>query len=265
MVRPSKKTIWALVAAALVLAPAARAAEEKPYGFVSGPGKVRLVELYTSQARSSCPPAEAWLSALRESPDLWKEIVPVSFHVSHWDKRGWKDRLAAPEFGARFVGWLARWRSSTPYAPTVALDGTEWSGWAKEETVPAAPATSSGTLTVKKVSENEYRVLYAPEADAPGPWVANGVLLGFGVVTRVEGGENVGKTLKQDFVAIRFDRRAMESTRDGYRATLRLPAKGEAASLAKEGLGLAVWIGRGDDLLPVQAAGTFLPGYRKKK
>jgi hypothetical protein len=260
-----RKAAWTLLAATFLAVPGVYATEEKPYQFASGPDKVCLIELYSSQSRSSCPPAEVWLSALREHPDLWRQFVPVSLHVSHWDDRGWKDRLALPEFTSRFLGWLARWHSSTPYAPTVVLDGTEWSGWAKEEAIPAAPRTPSGTLTVKKLSESEYRVLYASEKSARGPWVVNGALLGFGVSTHIESGENVGKTLKQDFVVLKYDRRMTESTRDGYRATLRLPSKGATSALAKEGLGIAIWVSRGDDLLPVQATGAFLPGYRKKK
>ncbi len=262
-----RKAVWMLFAAAILAVPSAvDAADEKPYQFGSGPDKVRMVELYTSQSRSSCPPAEAWLSTLREEPDLWTKVTPVSFHVSHWDNRGWKDRLSTPEFTKRFIGWLSRWRSSTPYAPIVALDGVEWSGWAKEQPIPApASRAPAGILTVKKISENEYRVLYAPEKSARGPWVLSGVLLGFGVFTHIESGENVGKNFKQDFVALKYDRRPMEATRDGFRATLHLPTKGAAASLAREGLGLAVWVCRGDDLLPVQSAGSFLPGYRKKK
>ncbi len=261
-----RKTIWTLLAAVILATPGVRAAEEKPYQITSGPSKVRVVELFSSQARSSCPPAEEWFSTLREHPGLWTEIVPVSFHVSHWDDRGWKDRLATQEFTARFIGWLSRWRSSTPYAPIVALDGIEWSGWAKEEAIPAAVSQiPSGILGVKKISDSEYRVLYIPERYARGPWVLNGVLLGFGVPTHVESGENVGKNLKQDFVALKYDHRTMESTRDGFRATLRLPTKGVTAAVAKEGMGLAVWVSCGDDILPIQAAGSFLPGYGKKK
>lgn len=242
----------------LFFAPTLRAADAPPHEISSGPKKVRLIELYSSQSRASCPPAERWFSSLREHPSLWQDIVPVSFHVSYWDKRGWKDRLALPEFTARMQGWLSRWRSSTPYAPVIVLDGVEWSGWAKEEPVPMPAETPAGILTVKRISEAEFRVLYQPDESARGPWTVHGALLGLGVRTRIEAGENIGKTLYQDFVALRSDQKPMESTREGYRATVRLPFKGGSGTVSKDGLALAVWVSRQEDLLPVQAAGTVL-------
>src|SRR4051812_10684196 len=67
----------------------------------SGPARVTLVELFTSEGCSSCPPAEAWLGQLRTSPELWKEFVPVAMHVNYWDHLGWRDALAAKTFTDR--------------------------------------------------------------------------------------------------------------------------------------------------------------------
>ena len=58
----------------------------------STPQRVGLLELYTSEGCSSCPPAEAWLSTLKQDPGLWKNYVPVNFHVTYWDNLGWPDR-----------------------------------------------------------------------------------------------------------------------------------------------------------------------------
>jgi hypothetical protein len=67
----------------------------------SGPARAHLLELYTSEGCSSCPPAEQWFSTLKQSPRLWKQIVPVAFHVNYWDQLGWKDKLASPANTAR--------------------------------------------------------------------------------------------------------------------------------------------------------------------
>ena len=64
--------------------------------FESGPQQISLVELYTSEGCSSCPPAEAWLSRLKEEPGLWKNFVPIAFHVDYWDRLGWRDRFSSP-------------------------------------------------------------------------------------------------------------------------------------------------------------------------
>jgi hypothetical protein len=55
----------------------------EPLAFESGESRTILVELFTSEGCSSCPPADAWISQLKESPDLWKKIVPVAFHVDY--------------------------------------------------------------------------------------------------------------------------------------------------------------------------------------
>jgi len=62
--------------------------------FETGPQKTHLIELFTSQGCSSCPPAEAWLSKLKNEPGLWKNFVPLAFHVDYWDRLGWRDPFA---------------------------------------------------------------------------------------------------------------------------------------------------------------------------
>ncbi len=62
----------------------------------SGDTRVNLLELYTSEGCSSCPPADRWLSGLRQDPRLWRQLVPVAFHVDYWDGIGWPDRFASP-------------------------------------------------------------------------------------------------------------------------------------------------------------------------
>ena len=75
----------------LLLAPVAVFAAE-PRTFRSGPRPVPLLELFTSEGCSSCPPAEAWLGELRHDPGLWRDFVPVAWHVNYWDRLGWPDR-----------------------------------------------------------------------------------------------------------------------------------------------------------------------------
>ena len=69
--------------------------------FQSGPQRVSLLEVYTSEGCSSCPPAESWLGEFKNQARLWKEIVPVAFHVDYWDGLGWKDRFAREEYTSR--------------------------------------------------------------------------------------------------------------------------------------------------------------------
>jgi hypothetical protein len=65
--------------------------------FVSGESNVSLLELFTSEGCSSCPPAEEWTSQLRQNSLLWNQIVPVAFHVDYWNDLGWRDPYSSPQ------------------------------------------------------------------------------------------------------------------------------------------------------------------------
>src|SRR3977135_745950 len=81
----------------------------------SGPGKVQLLELFTSEGCSSCPPAEAWFTQLKSDNGLWREFVPVAFHVDYWDHLGWRDRFATKEWTSRKKTNAARGRAGRGY------------------------------------------------------------------------------------------------------------------------------------------------------
>jgi len=68
---------------------------------VSGPQTAALVELYTSEGCSSCPPADRWLSSLGSGGAIPKTLVPIALHVDYWDYIGWKDQYAKREFSLR--------------------------------------------------------------------------------------------------------------------------------------------------------------------
>ena len=65
---------------------------------ISPEHQVNLVEVYSSQGCSSCPPAERWLGQFTNSPDLFTSFIPINFHVDYWDYLGWKDPYAKAKF-----------------------------------------------------------------------------------------------------------------------------------------------------------------------
>src|SRR6266436_651609 len=79
--------------------------------FQSNAKQTALIELYTSEGCSSCPPAEAWLSQLKADPRLWKDFVPLAFHVDYWDYLGWRDPFASKEWTARQYRYSAAWKN----------------------------------------------------------------------------------------------------------------------------------------------------------
>lgn len=79
-----------------------------------------VVELFTSQGCSSCPPANANLAAIANRPD----VLALSFGVTYWDYLGWKDTFAKPEFTARQVGYERGLGHSGPFTPQIVVNGS---------------------------------------------------------------------------------------------------------------------------------------------
>ena len=98
----------AALAIATVCTTAARAA-----------GPLTVVELFTSQGCSSCPPANENVRALGDRPDL----LTLSFGVTYWDQLGWKDTFAQPKFTARQIDYARSLGHAGPFTPQVVIDG----------------------------------------------------------------------------------------------------------------------------------------------
>ena len=78
-----------------------------------------VVELYTSQGCSSCPPADAVMAGLAQRPD----VIALALHVDYWDYIGWKDTLASPQCTARQKGYAAARGDGQVYTPQAVIDG----------------------------------------------------------------------------------------------------------------------------------------------
>src|SRR5712671_5590397 len=146
----------------VLLAPAVPLMSATPVQFQSGATQTGLLELYTSEGCSSCPPAELWLSRLKESPKLWKDFVPVAFHVDYWDYLGWRDPWANKSFSERQHAYARAWRSDSVYTPGFVLNGKEWRAWSKQKDGPKSAGVKAGVLTVSSSERNHWQVSFAP-------------------------------------------------------------------------------------------------------
>jgi len=217
-----------------------------PQIFTSGPGRTHLIELYSSEGCSSCPPAEGWLGGLRDDPGLWRDFVPVAFHVVYWDHLGWRDRFASREYTARQYAYASQWSSDSVYTPGFVLDGAEWRRSSGQHP-PLSSAEKAGILSVEYADGGVCRVKF----DQPGDYDVHVVLLGGGITSGVRAGENNGRTLHHDFVALALKEARLN---DGA-AEMILP------SPAREGVArtsLAVWVTHRGELVPLQATGGWL-------
>src|SRR5271155_2357499 len=98
------------VAVAMLLSSAACAAEIRPV----------VVELFTSQGCSSCPPADKLLGELAGRGD----VVALGFHITYWDGAAWRDPFSRPESTARQQAYDRRLTSGQVYTPQMVIDGT---------------------------------------------------------------------------------------------------------------------------------------------
>lgn len=226
----------------LLAAPLAAA----PWKFTSGPTRTHLLELYSSEGCSSCPPAEQWLGELRGAPGLWRDFVPVAFHVVYWDRLGWRDRFASKEFTARQYAYASQWGGDTVYTPGFVLDGAEWRA-TFERHLPPPAVEKTGVLSVEYAEGGAGRVSFA----ATGDFEVHAAVLGGGITSPVHAGENEGRTLRHEFVALALATAPLQAGA----AELNLP-KPVVAGVTRHAL--AVWVTRRGELTPLQATGGWL-------
>ena len=222
--------------------------------FESGPQQTALVELYTSEGCSSCPPAEAWLSRLKGDAGLWKKFVPIAFHVDYWDRLGWRDRFASRQWTERQSRYAALWQSESVYTPAVVLNGSELRSWSGANL--AAPnEKAAGILVVKTTDGKNFEIEFRPEKGAAGNWDVHLALLGSGISSKIGAGENSGRNLQHDFVVLALRDAALQGEGEVRRASLTIPAASEAGAR----LAVAIWVSARDRLAPAQATGGWLP------
>ena len=181
--------------------------------FKNSGARATLVELYSSEGCSSCPPAEAWISNLKTSPSLWTKIFPVAFHVDYWDGLGWPDRFAKPAYTQRQRNYAAQLGQDSVYTPEFVTSGREWRGWFHGEQSLPAPTATSGELSLDiKDGGKTVSASYLPASQVGSPaYTVNIALLGVNVLSDVKSGENGGRQLQHDFVVLDFKSKPMIS------------------------------------------------------
>ena len=176
-----------------------------------------ILELFTSQGCSSCPPADRLLSKLGGDPQLAGRVIPLAFHVDYWDSQGWRDPFDAPRWSERQQAYARAFHSNRIYTPQLVVDGrTECVGSEERDvlrrikdalgappagrvTLAVDPPTADGRLRVQ-VGAKLARAVAPHDLDL---WVA---VWETGLVTPVGAGENASRTLRNDFVVRRLEK-----------------------------------------------------------
>src|SRR5579872_3308082 len=230
-------------------------AKSAPIMFRSAAEQTALLELYTSEGCSSCPPAESWLSRLKESPRLWADFVPLAFHVDYWDYLGWRDPWAAREFSNRQRAYAAGWRNDNIYTPGFVLNGKEWRDWSGRKDGPKPSGTKAGVLAVSSSETNHWQASFAPAKTGGANYEVHAALLASGLSSDVKAGENRDRRLNHDFAVLTLTQASLARSGDMAQGDFVLPM---GRNTVGGSLAIAVWITRAGSLDPLQATGGWL-------
>ena len=172
---------------------------------VSSNNRVALLELYTSEGCSSCPPADKFMSRVKRANISDQQLIPLSFHVTYWDHIGWKDRFSHPQHDVRQRKLAKMNNSSAVYTPQFIMNGKDF--------------RSHGSFDNEIVRINSIAAEYQLELSASLNADAIDVVLDtrrsidnndkaaafialyeHGLSSEVSDGENEGKQLRHDYV-----------------------------------------------------------------
>ena len=167
----------------------------------SGAMRAALLELYTSEGCSSCPPADQWLSNLPTQNLDAPAVVPLAFHVDYWDKLGWVDPFAQAAFTQRQrerngrLGWV--------YTPQFMLNGEDYRPGKRslQTALARSPASAVLKLSLDRTDTRQWMTHVEATLNAPAErhqvYVA---LYENNLVSHINAGENARRTLHHDFV-----------------------------------------------------------------
>ncbi len=178
-------TIGVAAAAAAIGAPAAQAETMSPV----------LVELFTSQGCSSCPPADALLGELVGNPD----IIALSFNVDYWDYLGWKDSLAKPAYGERQRDYARSHKERTVYTPQMVIAGRKGVVGSREDQVRSAIDAERETPPHARIAlstaNGALKIRVMPASAVPMPCNVMVAAYTKRVEQRIQRGENRGRSI----------------------------------------------------------------------
>lgn len=156
-----------------------------------------VVELFTSEGCSSCPPADRLLAELAQRPG----ILALSFHVDYWDRLGWKDPFSSRAATERQQDYARLLGHGSVYTPQIVVDG-RWEGVGSDQAAVAQALDRAGhggseVPVALALNRGQVRVVLGPGGPAEPTPAATVLLIGYDrrAVSTVERGENAGQTL----------------------------------------------------------------------
>lgn len=212
------KFIWLRIAVlflGLLLWAGFRLQQQKPAGSAVA-RKAVVVELFTSEGCSSCPPADELLGQLGKDSANGVAVIPLGFHVDYWNFQGWTDRFSSVAYSRRQEKYAEEFRISGPYTPQMVVDGsTEFVGSdgsrARQAIGRAAAVPAAANIDLSIAGPDKLQVSVQDSSSRSGD-----VLLAItedNLSSTVKAGENDGRVLRHS--AVVRDLRVIGSLNDG--------------------------------------------------
>lgn len=200
-------TIQNTIAAAFILS-ASQSISAAECSAKSGAHTVPLLELYTSEGCSSCPPADKWMSNIKSN-----QVTPLAFHVDYWDYVGWKDKFSKAEYSDRQRKGAAFAGAGFVYTPQFVMNGRDFKGWdnsrLNEVIEKNQKSASRASLSLNATTLANGEINLQATANAVNPADAKNADIYVAIyenklVSKVNAGENNGRELKHDYVVRHF-------------------------------------------------------------
>ena len=176
----------------------------------SGASTVPLLELYTSEGFSSCPPADKWLSNLKQDSS---QLILLAFHVDYWDYIGWKDKFSKAEYSNRQRKIAAFNSAGFVYTPQFVMNGRDFKGSdgsrlnSMVDSSKKLASRAKLSLSAATQANGEITLTVDAQAVRPSDIKNSDVFVAIyenKLVSKVNAGENNGRELKHDYVVREF-------------------------------------------------------------
>ena len=192
------------------------------YNYQSGEQKNQLIELYTSQGCSSCPPAEYLLTTLVQSKQLFKRYFPIALHVDYWNYLGWSDTYSNAHSNRHQQQHFEQSNTSNIYTPQFVVDGNEWRGFFRGAPLPALSQQATGLLKLQVDDTLGAASMHFSRSNSKIPSDCHFALLAFDPSVKVTAGENSGLILSQDFAMLEITTSHAEFKNDHFTCSAQL-------------------------------------------
>jgi len=221
--------------------------------FKSSVKQTTLIELYTSEGCSSCPSADKWLNKYMNEKTLFKDVIPMAFHVDYWDYLGWKDSYSKKSWTQRQYTHNREGNISQIYTPGFVINGKEWRGFFKRK---------SFNLTPKKVGQLEIKLNnkmlkgYFRAIDNKNQlYELHIAILASNLSNNILSGENEGKILEHHFVVLAL--KSKDSKNRHWQLELPNYITNNDKNLTNK-IALIAWVTNENSLIPIQATGGWI-------